>query len=410
MNVARRLVVAAAMALSSVHAGRCAEEAPDARPARVVALDDALAAAESIPEVIVAHANERVAAAGIRAAKVPGEPSLTFSTRSVTARESVLLSVPFRWGGQRSAAVGAAEAEHVVAVRSREAAIATARRACRVAWFTLAASEDRLRAATALVSRSESNSRAIADLLELQRASRLDAARAAAEAATASAARAAAEQEVTAASAELRALLGVDDGPLSAGDARPTPPSEGALATWLDRARAASPDLAVAQAELRASEARALRASRERRPATSLEAGADWNDPTQPGTDATLGLGLTFPTRGGAALDAARAERDRAAALLDLARRRVEADVASAWSAVRAARLRFEAVDGVARPAADEAAELTRVGYREGKLDLFRLLEAERALAEIERDHADAYKEWGTALADLERLAPGGAR
>jgi outer membrane protein TolC len=107
-------------------------------------------------------------------------------------------------------------------------------------------------------------------------------------------------------------------------------------------------------------------------------------------------------------LDAARADRDRAAAQLDLARRRVKADVETAWSAAGAARKRFEAVDQVARPAAAEAAELTRIAYEEGKLDLFRLLDAERALAETERDHADAYEAWGTAFADLERLAPEG--
>jgi len=378
--------------------------------ARVVTLDDALAAAESVPEVVVARAMERVASAGIQNAKTPGEPKLLVATRSVTAKEALAVSIPFRWGGQKAAAVSQAEAERDVAMRSREAATAMARRVCRVAWFTLAASEDRLRAATALASRSERNRRAIADLLELQRASRLDAARATAEAALVSAARGGAEQAVIAASAELRALLGFDEGRLTAGDARPTPPPEGLQETWRERARASSPELAVAEAELRSAEARVALRARERRPTTSLEAGADWNDPTQPGTDALLGLGITFPTRGRAALDAASADRDAAQARLDLARRRVEADLESAWSAVAAARQRFEVIDTTARPAAAEAAELTRIAYGEGQLDLFRLLDAERALAEAERDRADAYLDWGVAFADLLRLAPQGQR
>jgi outer membrane protein TolC len=374
----------------------------------VVTLEEALAAADSVPEVVVARAMERVASAGIQNAKTPGEPKLLIATRSVTAKEALAVSIPFRWGGQKAAAVSEAEAERDAATRSSEAAIAMARRVCRVAWFTLAANEDRLRAATDLVARSERNRRAIADLLELRRASRLDAARATAEAALATTARAGAEHAVIAASAELRALLGFDEGRLSAGQVHPTPPPEGLEETWRQRAHASSPDLAVAEAELRSAEARVTSRARERRPTTSLEAGADWNDPTQPGTDALLGLGITFPTRGRAALDAARADRDRAAALLDRARRRVETDLESAWSAAGAARQRFEAVDGIARPAAAEAAELTRIAYGEGKLDLFRLLDAERALAETERDHADAYLEWGVAFADLERLAPQG--
>ena len=374
---------------------------------RLVTLDEALAAAASSPEVVIARATERVAAAEIQSARTPGEPKLLIATRSVTAKEVLAVSIPFRWGGQKASAVSAAEAARDAAASYRDVAIAAARRACRVAWFTLAANEDRLQAATALVVRSERNRRAIADLFELQRVSRLDAARATSEAATARAAAVDAEQAVIAASGELRALLGGDDLRLTAGE-RPMPPSEGSEAAWGERARVASPDLAAAEADLRAADARVARSARDRRPATSLEAGADWNDPTQPGTDALLGLGITFPTRGHAALDAAQAERDRAEARLDLAHRRVDANVASAWSAASAARQRFQVLDEIARPAAAEAAELTRIAYEEGKLDLFRLLDAERALADAERDRADAYLAWGVAFADLERLAPRG--
>ena len=398
-----RLATFAAL-LAASGGARAEEPAP-----RIVTLDEALRAAESIPDVIAARATERAAEAGIRTAKIPGEPSASIGTHSVSAEESLLVTVPFRWGGQRSAAVGEAEAARDASKLRSDAAIATARRACRVAWFTLAANEDRLRAANELVSRSETNRRAVQDLLDVQRTSRLEAARATAAAAIATADRAGAEHAVIAASAELRALLGSSDLRLSAGAERPRPPQEGAMEAWLDRARAASPDLVAAQADLRAADAHVTTVARAKRPATWLEAGADWNDPTQPGTDVLVALGLTFPTRGGAALEAAHAERDRAAAQLELARRRVEADVETAWSAARAARLRFEALDGVALPAAGEAAELTRIAYREGTLDLFRLLDAERALAEAERDHADGYLQWGAAFADLERLAPQGA-
>lgn len=375
-------------------------------PPHLVTLDEALAAAALSPEVVIARATERVAAAQIQSAKTPGEPKLLVATRSVTAKEVLALSVPFRWGGQRASAVSEAEATRDAAASSREVAIADARRACRIAWFTLAASEDRLRAATASVARSERNRRAIADLFELQRASRLDAARASSEAATARAAEVDAEQGVIAASARLRALLGIDGVRLTAGNDRPKPPLEGEEETWRARAGNGSPDVAAAQAELRAADARVARSARDGRPATSLEVGADWNDPTQPGTDALLGLGITFPTRGRAAQESAQAERDRAEARLEWARRRVDADVASAWSATNAARQRFQVFDESALPAAAEAAELTRIAHDEGMLDLFRLLDAERALAEVERDRADAYLAWGVAFAELERLAP----
>ena len=56
-------------------------------------------------------------------------------------------------------------------------------------------------------------------------------------------------------------------------------------------------------------------------------------------------------------------------------------------------------------PAAREAAELTRLAYQEGKVDLFRLLDAERALSETETERWQAYQAWGLAWADLLRSA-----
>jgi outer membrane protein TolC len=373
---------------------------------REITLDEALHAAEATPDVVAARASESVASANIRLARAPGDPSLSFQTHSITARESLALSIPFRWAGQRSAGVRAAKADLASASYSRAAALATARHAARVAWYTLAASEDRYRTASEQVARSERTRSAIAELLDVQRASKLDEARAATDAASATAALAKAEQEVTAASAELRALLGTDDPRLSAGTAQPTPPPEGDLDAWRERALNASPELAAAASSLEAAEERVTQRSREKLPALSLETGADWNDPTQPGTDAMVGLGITFPMRGRATLDVARAERDRAAAQLDLARRRVAADVESAWSAARAARLRFEVLDGIGVPAAVQAAEMTRFAAKEGRLDLFRLLDSERALNEAQRDRAEAYRDWGIAYADLTRLAP----
>ena len=399
-------VVAVLLALAASWVGARADVPHQDAPPRVVTLEAALGGAESIPEVAVARAMERLADSGVRAARAPGEPTLTVATRSVTARESLAISIPFRWGGQKAAARSAAEADRDTASRSREAVVAEARRMCRIAWYTLAAGEDLLRAADELVARSQRNRKAITDLYEAQRVSRLDVSRATAEAALGAAARSQAERVVIAASAELRALLGYSDARLTAGPSRPVPPPVASLEESRQRARTASPDLAVATAELRAAEARVTQRTREKRPATSFDAGADWNDPTQPGTDVSIGLGITFPTRARAAVDAATAERDRAAAALERANRRLEADLESAWSSTESARQRFDAVDGVARPAAVEAAELTRIAYTEGKLDLFRLLDAERALADTERDRADAYREWGAAYADLLRLAP----
>jgi outer membrane protein TolC len=41
------------------------------------------------------------------------------------------------------------------------------------------------------------------------------------------------------------------------------------------------------------------------------------------------------------------------------------------------------------------------VAYREGRSDIFRILDAERALAEARAGLAEAYLAWGVAQADL---------
>ena len=112
-------------------------------PPREVTLDEALRAADAAPDVVAARAGEQAASANVRLARAPGEPSLSLQTHSVTAQESVAISIPFRWAGQKKAGVKTAEADLESAARTRDAALATARRAARVAWYTLAASEDR---------------------------------------------------------------------------------------------------------------------------------------------------------------------------------------------------------------------------------------------------------------------------
>ncbi len=404
--IPRAGTVFAALIAIAAPAGRGASAQDPPPQGRIVTLEDAARSAEQSPDVIIARASLHSAEADVGAQRRPAEPALTLATKSVTARESVALSMPFRWAGQRSYAVSVAERLRDAAKISVETARLEARRIAVTAWYRLAAAEDLRRAAEDQVVRSERNRKAVADMMELQRASKLDAARASVDAASAVASRAEADNELAAASAELALLLGVDGERLTAGDERPSPSAVPPLAVFADRARSWSPEVAAAQSELAAAESRIVQRQRERLPATALQAGADWNDPTQPGTDVTVGLGITFPTRAAPALESARADKERAAARLDQVTRRTQADVAIAWSSAETALARFEAADGTARPAALETAELTRLGYTDGRIDLFHLLDAERVLGDAERSRAEAYRDWGAAYASLERLAP----
>ena len=79
--------------------------------------------------------------------------------------------------------------------------------------------------------------------------------------------------------------------------------------------------------------------------------------------------------------------------------------MAQALAESEAARLHLASLDDEALPAVREAADLERTAYRSGRSDVFRLLDAERTLSEIERDRWDAWLARGLAIAEILWLA-----
>jgi len=400
-GLSRGAAIIAGRAVLSVLVGRAAASAQTA-----VTLPEALAHAPQLAEVRAALAGQQVAAANARVAGRPGDLGLSFATRSVTARESFTASLALPWLGQRGARLAVAHGEEGVAAAETRSALADAEHDLRVAWFALAAGEERRRVAAEQKARAQRNAQAVLDLFEAGRVARLETKRAEAEAAIAGADDVAAEEVRRGASAGLALLLGLAaESELQAAGERLAPAEEEPLAVVLDRAKADSAGVRVEAAGLHTAEARVRLARRSRWPGLGLEGGADFNDPTQEGTDKWVGVALTVPLSAGPALAAAQGERSRQALRVELARRRAAAAAQSAWSAARTARLRYQALDGQALPAAREGAELGRLAYREGRSDLFRLLDAERTLSQVELDRIDAYRSWAEADAELRRLA-----
>ena len=393
-------LVAALLAAPGASSRAVAGETGDAP--RRVSLADALAAAARLPENAAAEAGERAAGARVRVAGALGEPGVSILTNSVTARESAALSLPLPV--TRGPRVTAAQADVALAARSRAQVGAETRRRVRVAWFALAAAEERARAATERAARAERNTAGVEALFDANRVARIDLVRARAEQALARAGSESAVQAQAASAAGLGLLIGLGaDGDLqTTGPVEPGPEPD--LAAYLERAAKGSPAILAQEAQAAAAAARSDLARREKWPSMALNAGADFNDPTQPGTNKWIGLGFGIPLGKSAAADAAAAERDREAAGLQV-EQRLAADAAqTAWRAARSARLRFEAVDTDAVPAAREAMELTRLAYKEGRADLFRVLDAERALDEALTVRADALEAWGQAFAELKAL------
>jgi outer membrane protein TolC len=348
-----------------------------------------------------------VAERGISVVRVPRSPTLTGGTHTEVARLSLALAVPLRWGGQRGTALDVARAERDAAAADTAAAADRAREAVTVAWFRLAANEELEKIATARVARLERSAAAVKDLFEAGRVPRLDVVRTQAEAASARADVFTASAERRAAAAALAFLVGAEPGiDLAAAGERPVPAPLPGLESLQTRAASAA-DVRASDARSRAADARIEKAKREGLPALTLEGGVDVNDPTLDGTDKHVSLGLTIPVGARAAVAVTSAERERAAAERSRLVRSLEAQIVATWNRTEAARQRLEALDTATLPAAREAAELAGIAYREGRLDLLRLLESERALLDAGVSRVETWMLWGSERASLERLVGG---
>lgn len=118
----------------------------------------------------------------------------------------------------------------------------------------------------------------------------------------------------------------------------------------------------------------------------------------------TVSIPIPLFNNGRAAVAQASAQRSQA----DAQRRVTALDVEQAITDARTAELNAattaRAASGPALAAAQEAARIARIGYREGKFGQLELLDAERTLAETRVAAIDALANYQTARAQLERL------
>src|SRR3989442_9631346 len=218
---------------------RPGQAAPGDPVVRTVTLEEAVASAERAPEMVAARAGEQAAEAAVHVARALPDPELSMATNSINARESVSVLLPLPWPA-RSPRIEAATADLQTAGRSRDAARASARQALRVAWFALAAAEDRAQAAADRETRARRNAGAIEALFAEGRVARLEEVRADAEAALAQSERASVEEALRTAGATLATLMGLGPGPaVPTGGSGPRPPPGGALAGAVATARRA---------------------------------------------------------------------------------------------------------------------------------------------------------------------------
>jgi len=118
----------------------------------------------------------------------------------------------------------------------------------------------------------------------------------------------------------------------------------------------------------------------------------------------SISVPIPFFNSGRAAVEESTAERHRAVAQRRMTALDVEQAIAEAEAEAANAATTARAANGPALSAAQEAARIARIGYREGKFGQLDLLDAERALAETRLAAIDALAAYQNARARLERL------
>lgn len=161
---------------------------------------------------------------------------------------------------------------------------------------------------------------------------------------------------------------------------------------------AAEADLAIADAGVRL-------ARSQRIPDVTVGAGARYLRETSD-TAAVFSLSIPFPlfNNGRAAVAKASSERIRAEAQKRITALEVDQAIAQAQADAANAAISAVTAKGPALAAAEEAARIARIGYREGKFGQIELLDAERTLAETRLAAIDALLNYHNAQAQFERL------
>ncbi|ARR57808.1 TolC family protein (plasmid) [Novosphingobium sp. BL-8A] len=406
-SLARTLVVAA-LGAAFAPLGHAQTTAPATGPA--LTLDQALElAGAASPNMQAAEAGIRAVSAGRDVAGLRPNPTLNGDIENVggsrayndieAPKQTISVGVPIELGGKRSARIGVADAQGARAQIDRAIAQADLRLAVTLAYVEAVAADRRLVAAREQADIAGQTVRAANVRVRAGRASPLEEQRAEVLRSNAVAALDRATRLANLARANLARRVG-----------RPvTGPLDEA---WFDHVGGYGPALsrdslavAAARADQKTAEAQVRLARSQRIPDVTASVGLR-RLPINNDVAAVFGVSVPLPlfNNGSAAVAQASAERDRAEALRRAAEldnsqaiEQADAELANAADAARTAA-------GPSLAAAQEAARIARIGYREGKFGQLDLLEAERTLAETRAAAVDALAAFHVAQAQLDRL------
>lgn len=319
-----------------------------------------------------------------------------------SAETTAQVTLPLELGGKRPARVALANAQQDRAQIEQAVIAADLRLAVTQAYVTAVSAAERATVAQRQVAIAAEALRSAQVRVRAGRASPLEAQRAELAHLNAQATQEQAERLANVARANLGRMIGA---PVAGAlDLRwfetlavAGPVDRAAMRDMLT-ARAAALDVATADAQVRL-------AGAHRVPDLQLFAGPRRLSGSN---DTAMLMGINIPLQifdnGGAAQAQARAERQRADATRRMTEIQLDQAIASADAEVANAETAARIASGPALAAAQEAARIARIGYREGKFGQIDLIEAERALLDTRMAAIDALATYHDASARRDRL------
>jgi len=352
-------------------------------PGDSLTISQALAQARAgRPQLAAAAARVAEARAALSTAGAVPNPIVTYTHTEDTPRNHVLVDQPFDWVLKRGAEREAAQAGITRAEADSSFTTAGLLRDVRVGFYRARAALVSQGLTDAQATLADSVARIAARRLRAGEISLLEQEQAAQEAARARQASSSAREAGRLAEADLARALGLEGTP---------PRAVGALDQALDQLPdttldvRAIPTVQSAQADSASAAALLRSAGKARVPMPSLQAGADWGDPTQEGALSVVGVAVPLPiwNHSGGAVGEARARAEQAAALAQEAR-------LEAVRSVQEARIRLEEAAARARFARDTllpAAATLRAravrSYEAGETDIRPAIDALRSEREL---------------------------
>jgi cobalt-zinc-cadmium efflux system outer membrane protein len=406
----RRAAVVMAAFLSLAATPAHAQRDEGARERTPISLTEAREAAlRQGPDVTLARGRQEIARTQVDVAGALANPTVTVTTARETARLGTGLSLPVPLFGQRATAVSAARADADAAGLEVEAVRQEARWNATLAWLDLWEAEERARLLAAAATDTERVATIADEKFKAGSAPRVEVLRTAADRERARADAAFAAASVPAAAARLTIAIGGAGADGSAWTASGKPElalADTGLAT-LQRGVADHPIVRWERARIAAGAARVRAEQRARWPIVTADVTVNWRDPTLPATDVIGGLSLEAPVlslrRG--AIARAQAEQRLAQTTADLEQRRLAASLADALGRASGAGERARTLASSVLPALEEAWRMYEEGYRDGRVDLLRLLDAQRVRLDTRIAVVEAEAAWERALADVERAS-----